>query len=771
MDDSGAGTRSFRREDERLIRGSGRYVGDLPCPDALHGVFLRSPHASAAILGVDAGPALEMPGVVAVYTAADLAAAGVADSRLPMKMPRVGGGVSTETPRPLLARDVVRFIGEPVALVVADSRAIAQDAADAIAVDYEEMPAVITLADAAAENAPLVWSDRPGNIGFHWGKGDNAALDAALAASSHVTRLNSRSTRVAAMPMEPRGALAIPEDGGRMTLHASTQSPHQMRDQLCALFGLDAAQVRVVAGDVGGSFGLKIGLGREEAIAFWAARRLGRPVRWIPDRSESVMADDHARDIDIDAELGLDAQGRFTALRVRYRINIGAYASAKSGSAVGNFGGIAGVYATPLIVGEAIGYLTHTQTTAAYRGAGRPDATYAIERVIDVAAAELGIDPAELRRRNLIPAGAMPYATPFVFTYDCGDFARNMEHALHLAGYAGFEARRRQALGRGRLRGIGLANPIEVAAGPYNSPASDHATLRVARDGTVTLFSGAMSVGQGLETALPRLVAQRLGIAPERVVYVQGDTAAIPRGHGNGGSAAITLGGSAVVKGVDEIIAKMKTIASEALEASEHDLEFADGECRVVGSDHRIGLGEAAALAEADGIGGLDTLDGSADFRQTQPTYPNGCHVCEVEIDPETGKVDVLSYVGVEDVGRVLNPVLVEGQIHGGVVQGIGQVLQEEIRFDENGQLLSGSFMDYAMPRASDMPPIVAETLETPTALNPLGVKGVGEAGTVGALSAAMNAVCNALAPLGIRHLDMPATPLRVWQAIRDAKG
>jgi carbon-monoxide dehydrogenase large subunit len=755
-----------RREDDRLLTGRGEYVDDLRRDGALTAVFVRSPYASARILSIDASAALAHPGVAAVLTAAEVRADGVNECRKPFTLPLVGGGDAVETRRPLLAEDRVRFVGEPVALVIADSAFAAQDAAELVLVDYEAGEAVTDVLRAAAADAPQVWTDRPGNLAFHWRQGDIGALDAALAASHHVARLSARISRVSAAPMEPRGALAYQGEDGRTVLHASHQGPHLLRNELAAAFGLEREDLRVIAGDVGGSFGMKSGAMREEMAIFWAARRLQRPLRWTSTRSDSFLADDQARDVHVTAELGLDAQGRFTALRVRYDINVGAYMNWRSTTPILNFGGIAGVYTTPVIVGEALGFFSHTPCTTAYRGAGRPDATYSLERVIDVAALELGIDPAELRRRNLIPPQAMPYQTPFIFKYDCGEFERNLDRALELSGYAGFPARREEARRRGKLRGIGVASPIEVAGGPYRKPAPDWSVVRAHDDGSVTVVVGNMSVGQGLETTFSSLVAQWLGLPADQVKYVQGDTDAIADGKGNGGSSALSTCGTATQMGVDDLLDKARAIAARELEVSSADLVYADGAFRVPGSDIVITLAQLAKVTRESGGG---SLAGTAMFAPPSGTFPNGCHVCEVEIDPDTGTVQVVGYTSVEDVGRVLNPLLVEGQIQGGVAQGIGQALQEEIRFDDSGQLITGSFMDYAMPRASDLPRVVGDNPETPTAMNPLGVKGVGEAGTVGGLAATMNAVCNALQPAGIRHLDMPATPQRVWRALQQA--
>jgi carbon-monoxide dehydrogenase large subunit len=745
-----------RREDDRFATGRGQYADDLQRPGALRAAFVRSPYPSATIRSIDTAAARQHPGVVAVLTGADMLADGFLDCPIPFQLQQGDGTAAAETPRPWLARDQVRYVGEPVVMVLARSQAAALDAAELVAIDYEERECVLDVASARASSAPQLWDGRVGNVAYHWRGGDAAKTEAALAASARVVRLTTTVTRVAAMPLEPRTALAYIGDDGRPVIHLSHQSPHQFRDELVKLFRLEPAQLRVIAGDVGGSFGMKFGPQREEVLVFWAALRTKQAVRWTAARGESFLADEHARDVVIHAELGLDAAGRFSALRVRYEANIGAYMSARSGTPISNIGGISGVYTLPAICAEVLGIFTNTQATAAYRGAGRPDATYAIERVIDHAAAETGIDPAELRRRNLIPADAMPYRTGFIFEYDCGDFARTLARGLELARYASFPQRREEAQGRGMLRGIGIALPIEQAGGI----GGDRATVQAHEDGTFTIRAGSMSVGQGHETGFTRLVVQALGIDPDKVRYVQGDTDSLPAGRGNGGSSAAIQGGSAMRHAVDDFVAKARAAAASELEAHPADLELDRGAFRVRGTDHHIGFADLARKAQGD-------LVGLGAFQPGRPTFPNGCHVCEVEIDPATGEVRLVHYASVEDVGRVLNPVLVEGQIHGGVVQGIGQVLQEQICYDRYGQLLTGSFMDYALPRPADVPPMVVETMEIPTALNPLGVKGVGEAGTVGAMSAAMNAICHALRSAGVQHFDMPATPCRVWEALR----
>jgi carbon-monoxide dehydrogenase large subunit len=575
--------------------------------------------------------------------------------------------------------------------------------------------------------------------------------------------------------MEPRGAWAEIGPDGRLVVHASHQSPFALRNGMAnGNFKVAPTDIRVLAEDVGGSFGMKSGIHQEVVLVAWAARRLQCPVRWVADRTEGFLTDEQAREMRITASLAFDADHRITALKLRWTVNLGAYVSARSGWPVGNIGGIAGVYDIPVISAEVCGVLTHTVPTAAYRGAGRPEATYAIERLIDVAAAELGLSPYELRRRNLIPPTAMPYKTALTFTYDCGEFEGNMQMAAEMAELDGFPARRAEAQRNGKLRGIGLANCIEVAGGPFLRPAKDLATLRLAEDGTLILRSGSMSVGQGLETAFAQIVADRFGIAAARVKFEGGDTDLLPSGKGNGGSGALCIGGSAVTLAVDAVIEKARRIAAELLEAAVVDIELHEGNFRIAGTDRAVSLVEVARAAHDPAHippGEEGGLVESGEFTPTAVTFPNGTHICEVEIDPDTGVTEVVRYSAVEELGRVLNPLLVSGQIHGGVVQGIGQAIGEVIVHDpESGQMLTASFMDYQMPRANDLPNFRLATREVPTAVNPLGAKGVGEAGTVGALAAAMNAVNDALAPLGIRHFDMPATPGRVWQAIEEAR-
>ena len=762
-----------RREDVRLLTGQGNYTADAAPTGMAVAILLRSPHAHARIQHIDVAPARGLPGVIAVYTAADLT--DVTPIAGGIGFPRPDGGPAPKTDRPLLATDRVRFVGEPVAMIVAETRAAGLEAAEAILVDYAPLPVVTEPAAAMAAGATPVWDDVPDNIGFLWKRGDADGAETALSGAAHVTTLDFTVSRVTANSMEPRGAWATIAADGRMEVHASHQSPFALRNGMASgNFQVKPTEIRVIPGDVGGSFGMKSGVHLESVLVAWAARRLNRPVRWVSDRTEGFLTDEQAREMRIAASLGLDADGKFTALKLRWDVNLGAYVSGRSGWGVGNIGGIAGVYHIPFIAAQVCGVLTHTVPTAAYRGAGRPEATYAIERLIDVAARELGISPYELRRRNLIPPTAMPYKTALTFTYDCGEFEGNMQEATALAEFDSFEDRRAAAARQGKLRGIGLCNCIEVAGGPFLRPAKDLAELRLAEDGSFVLRSGSMSVGQGLETTMTQLVADRFGVPIEQVKWEGGDTDLLASGKGNGGSGALCIGGSAVTLAVDKVIEKARRIASELLEAAAVDVELANGRFTIAGTDRSVSLIDVARAAHDPKHippGEEGGLVESGEFTPTAVTFPNGTHICEVEIDTETGVTEIVRYSCVEELGRVLNPMIVAGQIHGGVVQGVGQALGEIITHDtESGQMLTASFMDYQMPRADEYPDFRLATREVPTAVNPLGAKGVGEAGTVGALGAAMNAINDALAPLGIRHFDMPATPSRVWEAIRAAR-
>ena len=771
----GIGQSARRLEDPHLVQGLGRYSDDVTLPRQTYGVVVRSPHAHARVRSVDVRHARSAPGVLAVLTGADLVADGIGDLPTDKNRKRRDGSPAFPTPRPALARDRVRHVGDPVAFVVAETVAQAVDAAELVRVEYEPLPAIAVTAEATRPDAPAVWQEATDNVAFVWEAGKRDAVTAAFAGAAHVTRLDFVVTRVAPAPLEPRGAVGeFDRRTGRHTLHTGIQAPHGLRTLLAEqVLRVPQSHVRVVTGEVGGSFGMKSGVYPEHVLVLWAARRLGRPVKWTSDRREGFVTDEHGRDNVSTVELALDADGTFLGLRVAITLNVGAYLTPRSaGPGTNNVGGVAGVYRTPAIHVQTTGVFTNTTPTGPYRGAGRPEATYAIERVIDLAAAELKLDPIELRRRNLIPTSAMPFKTGLVFTYDCGDFARGLDMALGLADYETFADRRAEARRRGKLRGLGIANPIEVAGGPYTSVNPDTAEVRVNADGSVTVFAGSTSMGQGNETAFAQIVSERLGVPPTRIRVLWGDSDALGAGRGNGGSGALSVGGSAVLRATDKIVERGRRLAAAQLEAAPEDVVFRDGKFSVAGTDRGVTFAAVARAAyQPKPPGGSEPgFSETAAFTPPAVTFPNGCHVCEVEIDEATGAVHLERYSVVDDVGRIVNPMLVKGQIHGGIAQGVGQALFEALTYDRGGQLLTGSFMDYAMPRADDLPDFDVDSFEVPTQVNPLGAKGVGEAGTVGALAALLNAVNDALAPLGVRHLDMPVTPERVWRAMREAQ-
>jgi len=771
----GVGQSARRLEDPHLVQGLGRYSDDVSLPRQAYGIVVRSPHAHARIRRVDVKKALAAPGVLAVLTGADLTADGIGDLPTDKNRKRRDGSPAFPTPRPALARGRVRHVGDPVVFVVAETPAEAADAAERVHVDYEPLPAVALTAEATRPGAPAVWDEAADNVAFVWEAGKRDAVAAAFAGAAHVTKLDFVVTRVAPAPLEPRGAVGeFDRRTGRHTLHTGIQAPHGLRTLLAEqVLKVPQSHLRVITGEVGGSFGMKSGVYPEHVMVLWAARRLGRPVKWTSDRREGFVTDEHGRDNVSTVELALDAGGTFVGLRVAITLNVGAYLTPRSaGPGTNNVGGVAGVYTTPAIHVQTTGVFSNTTPTGPYRGAGRPEATYAIERVIDLAANELKLDPIELRRRNLIPPSAMPFKTGLVFTYDCGDFARGLEMALSMAEHKTFPDRRAQARRRGRLRGFGIANPIEVAGGPYTSVNPDTAEVRVNADGSVTVFAGSTSMGQGNETAFAQIVCERLGVPPARIRVLWGDSDALGAGRGNGGSGALSVGGSAVLRASEKVIERGRRLAAAQLEAAVEDVVFRDGKFSVAGTDKGVtfaAVARAAYQPKPPG-GGEPGFSETAAFTPPAVTFPNGCHICEVEIDETTGAVSLERYSVVDDVGRMVNPMLVKGQIHGGIAQGVGQALFEALAYDRGGQLLTGSFMDYAMPRADDLPSFDVDSFEVPTQVNPLGAKGVGEAGTVGALAALLNAVNDALAPLGVRHLDMPVTPERVWRAMSEAR-
>ncbi len=775
MEKFGIGQAIPRFEDSRLLRGRGRFQDDRNLPGQAYAVVLRSPHAHARILNIDSAAAKAAPGVLAVYTGADYAADGLGMPKAAMPRKRPDGSPMFAPQRPALVVDRVRYVGDPVAFVVAESLAQAKDAAELVDVEYEPLPAVTDTALATMPGAAPVWDENPDNISHIFEKGDKAATEAAFAGAARRFHQRYVITRVHAQYMEPRGALGVYDDGeDRYTLYADCQYPHRVRNMLAnAVFRVPESKIRVVSGDVGGGFGTKGWQYVEHRLVLWAAKKLRRPVKWTCERSEAVMADEHGRDSIGEIELAFDAADRIIGLRLAMLANIGAYVGSDRNLLVPSLmiGTVAGVYDIPAAYVHITGLLSNTNPTAPYRGAGRPEAIYLVERALDDAARAFGVDPLELRRRSIIPAARMPYQNPLGCYYDSGDFPSNMELALKASDYAGFAARQADSTRRKRLRGIGLANAIEQAATPSQS---EFAEIRFDTSGSVTLLIGTKNQGQGHETTYKQILNERLSLDPGEVLFVDGDTDKVAFGMGTNGSRSTVVGGSAIYLAAEKVIAKGKRIAAHLLEANADDIAFAGGKFAVAGTDRSVTLKQVAVASYMPmrlppGFDG--GLYESATYAPQKDTYPNGCHICEVEVDPETGEVALLNYTIVDDVGTVINPLTLKGQIHGGIAQGVGQILMERVQYDrESGQLLTASFMDYAMPRADIFSPILVKSNPAPTQLNPLGAKGAGEAGVVGALPAVMNAVLHALAPLGVRQLDMPATSDRVWQAIQQAK-
>ena len=754
-----------RFEDPRLLKGGGRYVADMVLPGMVFGHVLRSPHAHARIRSIDVSRAKAAPGVLVVLTGADWKASGWGDLPVPGGLKRRDGSVF-RPPYVALVTDRVRFVGDYVAFVVAETYHQALDAAELIAVDYEPLPACVSTAEAVRAGAPRVWDDCPDNIGFVQLFGDKAAAEAAIAKADHVIKHRFIVNRVTAATMEPRGCLGdynATED--RYTIYTTLQRTHPFRSELAPILKVSESKIRVVAGDIGGSFGMKSAVYNEVALVLLASKRIGRPVKWTSTRSESFLCDAQARDNVTEAELALDKEGNFVGLRVKTIAAIGAYLQTGMPAFTGNIGTLAGVYRTPAIHADVSAVYTHTNPVRPYRGNGRPEAAYVIERIVDLAADQLGIDPAELRRRNYIASGAMPFKTGLTFTYDSGEFEKSMDMALGLADFAGFEHRRQEARKRGKLRGIGLSNTIERAA----AQGFEGAEIRFDKSGTATLLSGSVTQGQGHETIFKQIMCDRLGIDPQEVHYIQGDTDEVFVGEGTGGSRSATIGGSAVMIAAERITEKAKHIAAHILQLDADEISFADGVFSSPKSNRTLTIKEVAkeAMEPANLPKGIDVgLIATATYFAPVQNFPNGCHICELEIDEETGEVEIVRYSVVDDVGTVINPLLLKGQIVGGVAQGVGQVLMEDIRFNEDGQNLTASFMDYAMPRADDISAVDVKSNPVPTMTNPLGVKGAGEAGCVGAMPAVANALVDALSHLGVRHIEMPATPERLWRTI-----
>ncbi len=756
-----------RLEDDRFVRGHGRYVDDLAAPDALHGVLVRSPHAHVRIIAVRADTARQMPGVAAVFTEQDLASDHIgplpcAVTHIPMTTPLV------VPPCHALARDVARYVGEPVAFVVAESPESARDAAEAVVVDYEPLPPVVATADAVLPEAPQVWPEASNNIAFQFNRGELAPVEAAISGAAHVVQCELVNNRVVAAPLETRGALGeFDAASGHLHLTASAAGAHAIRDLLAdAVFRIPREQLRVSIPDVGGGFGMKNVLYPEWVLVLWAARRLGRPVKWIGDRSEDFVASVHGRDSLVRARLALDPNGRFLALETKVLANLGAYVStvAPAVPTMAMASAMGGVYDIPLIAFQVSGVFTNTTPVDAYRGAGKPEANYLIERLIDIAAAELGIDALKLRRRNIMRR--FPHQSAMGLAVEQGSFAHAIDHAV--AAAAGFKARRRSSRARGRLRGQGLACFLETARGQPNEVAE----AGFGEDGRIDLKVGTHSNGQGHETTYARIAAEALGLPLERFRFRQGDTADLDSGGGHGGARSMHQGGTALLLAAEGLIENARRLAASLLQTGTDAVSYEAGMLRVAATGQEISLDEVArASYQAPGGDVAPGLAHKAVHLCDRYTFPNGCHVAEVEIDPETGEVTLDRYVIFDDYGRLLDPRLTLGQVHGGVVQGIGQALFEQALFDpQTGQILSGSLMDYALPRAGDIPAFEGSlTPDFPSRANRLGVKGSGQAGAIAAPATIMNAVMNALTPLGVTHLDMPATPSRIWHAIRTA--
>jgi aerobic carbon-monoxide dehydrogenase large subunit len=774
MKQFGIGQPVRRVEDRRFITGRGNYLDDISVSRQAQAFMLRSPHAHARIRAIDSSAALSAPGVVGVFTGDDLARDGIGTIPCLSAVTNRDGSPSVVPPHPAIARDRVRHVGDTVAMVVAESASAARDAAELIAVDYEPLPAAVDTAHALDPGQPQVWDDAPGNLCFDWEVGDRAAVEGAVVRARHRISLELVNNRIVVNSMEPRGAIGEHNPGeDSYTLWSSTQGSHFLRNLLAdSVFKIPENRIRVVTRDVGGGFGMKLFLYPEHILVLWAAKKVGRPVKWVPERADAFMTDTQGRDNVTRLVLALDEALRFLALDVDLLANMGAYLSNFAPEIPTASGAVmhSGVYAIPAIHVGVKGVFTNTTPVDAYRGAGRPEAAYAIERLIDYAARHVGVAPEELRRRNFIKPEAMPYQTPLGLNYDSGEFARNMAQALTAADLAGFPSRRAEARVRGRYRGLGHAVYIEQSG----FPPDEFAELRFDPSGTLTILMGTQSSGQGHQTAYTQLAAERLGVVPEKIRVLQGDTAVISFGRGTGGSRSIPVGGASLAQAADKLIAKGRRIAAHLFEAAEADVEFADGIFSVSGTDRRLGIEEVARAAfdptrQAPGV--EPGFDESGHFAPPQPTFPNGCHVCEVEIEPDTGRIEILRYLVVDDFGRVINPLLLAGQVQGGVAQGVGQAMLERTVFDpETGQLLTGSFTDYCLARADDLPAIEFSYNVVLCRTNPLGVKGAGEAGAIGAPPALVNAVVDALAELGIEHLDMPLTPERLWRAIHSAE-
>jgi aerobic carbon-monoxide dehydrogenase large subunit len=771
----GIGQAVRRVEDQRFTTGAGAFVGDLTLPRQCYGVAVLSPHGHAIIKSVDVTAAKAAPGVLCVLTGADAVTDKISGVP-PFFMPDSWGGPKGfPTTRPVLLADRVRCVGDHVAFVVADTETEARDAAELVAVDYEPLAALVDLEQAAQPGAPKIWDDCPnGNVAVTIGFGDKAATDAAFAKAKHVAKVRLVNNRITANPIEPRSAVGAHDAAdGKFTLYTTSQDPHSVRAAVSAALHLPESKIRVLSPDVGGGFGMKANLYPDDILVLWAAKRCGRPVKWTATRSESLLLDNHARDQVVYGELALDGNGKFLAIRSTAYQALGAYWwAAATAPLFWSLMFIPSLYDVQTIDIKTNAVFTNTTPTSVYRGAGRPEAIYLIERLVERAAQVTGIDRVELRRRNLIKPEALPYHTPTHHTYDSGEFEKLMDVCLRLSDWNGFAARRKESERRGKLRGRAVTPYIELG-GVFN----ERMEIRFDPGGMVTIVAGTHSHGQGHATAFAQLVAEWLGVPFEAINYIQGDTEKVMFGRGTFAARSSLVGGNALRNAADVVIARGKEMAAALMEAAPGDVEFSAGTYTVMGTDKRMSIGDVARAFFApagpvlklglglDGVGTWSGVPGGA------PNYPNGCQVCEVEVDPETGAIRIDRFAAVDDLGMAINPMICEGQIHGGIAQGVGQALFENIVYDQkSGQLLTGSFLDYGMPRAGDFPQIVSEFVEIPATTNPLGVKGIGEAGTIAAPPTVVNAVLDALRDLGVEHLDMPLTPARIWQAANGAK-
>ena len=758
----------IRTEDPRFLKGAGEYIDDINLPNQLYGYLLRSPHANAQLISIDINEAKLAPGVIDILTGRDYLAAGLgAMPHNATKSPNFDPADIYQAIQYPLAEDQVRYVGDGIAFIVAETRAQAQDAAELIAVDYKVLKAVVGPSMAISKNGPLVREDCPNNIAYEFHEGDQVAVNDAFEQAVHIVKQKICINRLTASPMETRGVVADYNSKTKFTtVHLPTQGAFGARSMLAnILFNQPVKSFRVVTGDVGGSFGMKGAMYPETPLAVWASQKCGRPVKWISDRSEAFVSDCHARDKIVNTELALDKDYNFLALRVHAIANTGAYYSTMSiFPIIRSTSGLAGSYKTPAIHYHATAVFSNSNPMAPYRGSGRPDAGYIIERIIDVAARQLNIDPMELRSRNLISADDMPFKPALGPSYDSGDFAKNQKIALEKANADNLEERREEAKKRGKLLGFGIGNNVESAA----PPGQEWAKIKILEDGTAALFAGSTDQGQGHATMYTQIICERLGLAPEQIKIVEGDTQTLDAGFGAGGSKVSGLGGSAVFETARLILEKGKEIAAQHLEVAVTDIEYNDQTFFVAGTDRIIALSDVAKIAESENKDGLLVV---GTYETNAATFPSGCHTCELEVDPDTGKVEIKRYVAVTDVGNTINPTQVEGQVRGGIVQALGQVFSEDINYDPaSGQLLSGSYMDYAMPKAKDI--CFIETYDNPsvTVVNPLGVKGAGEIGTGCAVATFVNALVDALSPMNIHHIDTPATAEKIWQAIQTAR-